>query len=117
MKKLIHTDNNGVNVEAELHGNDGTDVEGHDYLISTASGIGDIAIIKFQNGPVQENGVNGMTSEALLAILVHRTNYLNGEFPCRENSIAITKMEEALHWLEARTKDRIGRGVEGYNSV
>lgn len=35
--------------------------------------------------------------------------------PCRENSIAITKLEEALIWLDKRKKDRIERGVEGQN--
>jgi hypothetical protein len=40
---------------------------------------------------------------------------LNGKFPCRENSIAITKLEEALMWLNKRTADRVKRGVEGKN--
>lgn len=38
---------------------------------------------------------------------------LNEKIPCRENSLAITKLEEALHWLEARTKNRKAAGVEG----
>ena len=38
---------------------------------------------------------------------------LNNKFPCRENAMAITKLDEALMWLEARTKNRITRGVEG----
>ena len=36
-----------------------------------------------------------------------------GDFACRENSIAITKLEEALLWLNKRTQDRIARNVEG----
>ena len=39
--------------------------------------------------------------------------YLNKDYPCRENAITITKLEEALMWQDARTKDRDGRGVEG----
>lgn len=39
---------------------------------------------------------------------------LNEDFACRENSLTITKIEEALHWQEARKKDRTKRGVEGY---
>jgi hypothetical protein len=39
--------------------------------------------------------------------------YLDGKFPCRENALTITKLEEALMWNEARTKNRIARGVEG----
>lgn len=32
---------------------------------------------------------------------------------CRENSMAITKLEEALLWLRKRTMGREQRGVEG----
>lgn len=56
---------------------------------------------------------DGTTNEELLRILIDRTKGLNEMFPCRENSIAITKMEEALMWFEKRTKDRKERGVEG----
>ena len=42
-------------------------------------------------------------------------NFLNGKFPCRENSIVITHLETALLWLEKRTNDRIKRNVEGKN--
>lgn len=39
--------------------------------------------------------------------------YLNAKFPCRENAMTITKLDEALMWQEKRTKDRVKRGVEG----
>lgn len=39
--------------------------------------------------------------------------YFNAKFPCRENAITITKLEEALMWQEKRTQDRQSRGVEG----
>ena len=39
--------------------------------------------------------------------------YLNEKFPCRENAITITKLEEALMWQQKRTEDRIERNVEG----
>lgn len=49
-------------------------------------------------------------------LLVLRLRALNeGAFRCRENSLAITHLEEALHWLEARTKARVAQGVEGTN--
>jgi hypothetical protein len=64
---------------------------------------------------MDEDGVyhNGTTNEEVLAVLVNRMRYLNDKFPCRENSIVITKLEEALMWLERRTADRSARGVEG----
>ena len=56
---------------------------------------------------------NGTTNEEVLKVLIARVQFLNGKFPCRENSIVITKLEEALMWLEKRTRDRVARGVEG----
>lgn len=110
----IHTDHNGVAVNAISSLADGTNVEGHTYQVLA----GPQAVqIDFQRGPVKEVGVNGMTSEALLAILVHRTQVLNKAFPCRENSLAITKMEEAQMWFERRTQGRLARGVEGTNTI
>ena len=106
----IHTDHNGVAVNAISTLSDGSDVEGHLYQVL----IGPKTLsLEFQNGPVKEAGVNGLTNEALLAVLAHRIGVLNKKFPCRENSLAITKIEEASLWLGKRTADRIARGVEG----
>jgi hypothetical protein len=70
--------------------------------------------VNFQNGPILETGVNGVTNEDLLAIVIHRLQgFQSGDFKCRENAIALTKCEEALLWLEKRTADREKRGVEG----
>lgn len=55
----------------------------------------------------------GTTLEEMLRVSIERLNDLNRRFSCRENSLAITKMEEALMWLKKRTEDRKGRGVEG----
>lgn len=56
---------------------------------------------------------DGTTNEELISILVDRLQFLNEKFPCRENSLAITHLQEAENWLWRRTKDRIKRGVEG----
>jgi hypothetical protein len=70
--------------------------------------------LRFQNGPVAENGTNGTTHEALLAIVIDRLqSFQKGPFACRENAIALTKLEEAMHWLHHRTLARVARGVEG----
>lgn len=55
---------------------------------------------------------NGTTNEEVLAAMIDRMNCLQGKAPCRENAIVITKLEEALMWLNKRTADRIARGVE-----
>lgn len=70
--------------------------------------------ILFQNGPIAEHGINGITQEALLAIIIDRLqSFQKGPFACRENALALTKLEEAKHWLFSRTLERMQRGVEG----
>jgi len=72
--------------------------------------------IHFQEGPIKEFGVNGITQEALLAIVIDRLrSFQAGPYACRENAIALTHIEEALMWLQRRTVARIKRGVEGTN--
>lgn len=72
--------------------------------------------INFQNGPIQEAGVNGVSGEALLAVLIDRLrSFQSGPFSCRENAVALTNCEQALMWLQKRTRDRLARGVEGTN--
>ncbi len=73
--------------------------------------------IQFQHGPVSENGVNGIQNEDVLKLLAMRLRDLNSKYPCRENSIAITKIEEATLWLEHRTALREEQGVEGKNEA
>lgn len=53
----------------------------------------------------------------LITVAKEMLCYLNEKFPCRENALTITKLEEALMWQEARTKNRISRGVEGKNEA
>jgi len=73
-------------------------------------------LIRFQNGPIQESGVNGVSNEALLAIVEDRLlGFQSGQYACRENAIAVTKIQEAMMWLQKRTRDRVARGVEGTN--
>lgn len=72
--------------------------------------------IKFQNGPIADFGINGLTQEVLLAVVADRLrSFQAGPFSCRENALALTKVEEAMHWLHHRTKARMARGVEGRN--
>jgi len=74
------------------------------------------AEVRFQNGPVKESGVNGCHQEDLLAIVIDRLEHFQaGPFKCRENALALTKIQEAMHWLNHRTAARVARGVEGRN--
>lgn len=70
--------------------------------------------LQFQNGGLKDVGPNGITDQALLAIVLDRLRGFNdGPFRSRENSVMITKIEEALMWGEKRGNDRSRRGVEG----
>ncbi len=75
-------------------------------------------LIEFQNGPIAEAGVNGLTHEVLLAILIDRLQgFQKGPFAGRDNAVALTKLEEAAMWLAKRTRERMARGVEGTHKV
>lgn len=97
----------------------------HNYGISFVGGRPDEndesretggVLISFQDGPIQEAGVNGISGEALLAIVEDRLiGFQSGQYACRENAVALTKIQEAMMWLQKRTLDRIRRGVEGTN--
>lgn len=70
--------------------------------------------VKFQNGPIGDAGANGVSNEALLAIVEDRLKgFQSGKFACRENALALTHLQEAMHWLHHRTRERLQRGVEG----
>ncbi len=70
-----------------------------------------------QNGPIKENGINGCQVDTLIEAAKLIIEGLNKQFPCRENSLAITKLDEALLWSMKRKLDREKRGVEGFNKL
>ena len=83
----------------------------HSYRVT---GGGVCHHINFQNGPIAEAGVNGLTNETLLAIVIDRLrSFQAGPFACRENLMALSRFEEGLYFLHDRTRDRLRRGVEG----
>jgi hypothetical protein len=78
--------------------------------------------IVWQNGPLgrgeDRKEPNGSFVETVIAAALQRIQfYQNGKFGCRENAIAITKLEEALLWLNKRTQDREARAVEGTHTT
>lgn len=71
-------------------------------------------VFEFQNGAISEVGVNGLTHEVLLSIVEDRLlAFQRGPYACRENALALTKLQEAIMWLKERTRARMQRGVEG----
>ena len=80
-------------------------------------GIAPIVSFTVQSDPIKEVGVNGIQASDMLIYVKCLFESLNEAFPCRENALTITKIEEAIHWQEARTKDRLKRQVEGENKL
>ena len=78
-------------------------------------GVSPIVKFTIQSDPISEVGVNGCQAVDMLEYTKCLFQSLNEAFPCRENALTITKIEEAIHWQEARTKDRLSRQVEGKN--
>ncbi len=77
-----------------------------------------LGTVSFQNGPVKESGINGVMNEDLIVMVIDRMQgFQAGQYACRENALALTKLEEALMWLRKRTTDRENRGVEGTHII
>ncbi len=92
--------------------------EGHVYELCSFEGTNDqrLEFIRKEKNP--ETGsldtiADGTTNEEVLSVLINRMGMLQSKSPCRENALVITKLQEALMWLEYRTADREVRGVEG----
>lgn len=84
--------------------------------VHSVIGPNDIPVLYvfWQNGTVEPDGQNGAFIEDVLEAARQRLQFFNThpDFRCRENSIAITKIEEALQWLDWRTRQRVLEGVE-----
>jgi len=82
----------------------------------TVNGTG-LSIV-WQNGPLNRGAErlepNGAFVETVIASALQRIQYYQQtQFSCRENALAVTKLEEALHCLNSRTQRREAAGTEG----
>jgi hypothetical protein len=85
--------------------------------LEDVKGVAPIVSFTIQSDPIKEVGVNGCQALDMLEYVKCLFQSLNDAFPCRENALTITKIEEAIHWQDARTKDRMKRNVEGENKA
>ena len=118
MRTLTDHKLEGLNDALEIHVLDEPGQGGACHRYEITNGDSPVQIdgcnIGFQNGPMKEAGLNGISGESLLAVVIDRLrSFQSGQFACRENAIALTKLEESLMWLQKRTRDRLARGVEG----
>lgn len=117
---VVENDSVNHQLQIEVQDEPGAGGANHDYLVMlppghTFLGSDDNAIhVQFQNGPIKECGLNGLTHEALLAIVIDRLRaFQAGPYACDMNAIALKFCENALECLKSRTKSRLARGVEG----
>lgn len=87
----------------------------HIYFREGTQGGGHLECI-LQDGPIKEVGVNGCQIDDIIEWAKARIEFFNSKFPCRENSMIITKLDEALLWSMKRRVDREKRQVEGTNA-
>lgn len=95
----------------------------HLYSVSnepsdTTMAAAKVGEVHFQEGPPQENGINGVTNETLLMIVAHRLkSFQSGPYVSEDNRVALEYIEKATEALFNRTKDRLSRGVEGTHQL
>lgn len=91
----------------------------HRYQIEIAARHGtQVLDVQFQNGPVQEQGVNGGSIEALAAVIIDRLEgFQGGPYASLENAHALALFTAGLEILKTRTAARQARGVEGTSVV
>ena len=90
----------------------------HHYRVFGVKGPLDHSIkscdFRFQNGPSEEVGLNGITNEVLLAILEDRlAGFQSGPYAHPYNAEALEHIRAAQGALAKRTMERLDRGVEG----
>lgn len=101
-------------------------IEGATYEVPTykitAEGIADgagakIVFCKGNKEDAQALNQEGIFTETLIQVAKEYLESVNkGDLSSRETSMAITKLDEALMWLEKRAIDRKKRGVQAtYN--
>ncbi len=119
MRKLTDHIVNPANDRIEISVMDEPGAGGaHHYYAVDVDGSEDGLDVHFQNGPIAEAGVNGVTQEVLLAIVIDRLRcFQAGPFACKENTKALDHALQSLAWLKSRTKARMDRGVEGTHKL
>ena len=128
MRKItdhIVSGDQAVQLEITVADEPGAGGANHCYQISgvneesnPSNGYAALPRILFQNGSIKEAGVNGITQEALAAIIIDRLrSFQAGPYACADNEEALNHFVQGLRSLQNRTRTRINRGVEGTHTV
>ncbi len=114
MRKIKSHLSNALNNEIDVTAMDdpGPGGANHEYIL-TLPGV-DPCEIRFQNGRIKEEGLNGFSNEAFLAVVLDRLDgFSKGEFSCVETVVAAKLTRAALEVLKSRTARREREGTEG----
>lgn len=122
MRELTGHQVSGVNdgINLTVRDEPGSGNACHKYIASFTQKDGEIQhfAFTFQNGPIKEKGVNGITHEILLEIIKDRLKgFQSGQYACADNAEALAHVEAAQECLLRRTRARAARGVEGTMAV
>lgn len=112
MPRDIESHNSRITIAADDKENGAS----HVYLLQYTTDTGNLAaqVLSFQRGPVGAAGINGITHELLLLVLIDRLeSFQAGKHACTYNAEALLYIKSALEALNARTTEREKRGVEG----
>lgn len=108
----------GLNDSIELWTTDGPGNGGANHHYSILVKGEEVLKIRFQDGAIHEAGINGISNEVLLAVVIDRLRgFQSGAFKTKQGACALTHIEEALMWLHNRTWERLARGVEGKSII
>jgi hypothetical protein len=82
---------------------------------------GQVQVIEFVRGSKlgdeQVEKRKGTLHEHLLSTMIHDLKFKSKLVPSRESSLVITKLEEALFWMEERQRSREAAGIAGTYKV
>jgi len=109
-----HHDGHGLNESILIEaGEPGPGGASHEYQFSIDGN--NVGYLQFQLGPRNvEGSTPGLTTAAVMAALIdHLNGFQAGDLKNRETALAITKLEEAIHWVRHRADARANRGVLG----
>lgn len=113
---------NGLNERLSIFALDppGPGGASHEYVVRVplSPTMNAATSVKFQKGPIAEAGVNGLSNEALLAIVEDRLNgFQLGPYACPWNQTALYLIQAAMDALKQRTQERTARGVGGTSQL
>lgn len=79
----------------------------HDFEIRRTTDNKILSKMHFQQGPLTEEGPNGILNEDLLMMIIDRVeSFQSSKLKCRENENALQHLYEALFWLNQRNNKR-----------